>query len=128
MESDPIGLGGGLNTHLYANANPIINIDPYGLRTCGSGFNEPFVPDNPFGFNFSSCCEGHDNCYGNCGTTKKDCDNKFLGCMLKACESEGGPARKSVCKMWARRYYRAVKWFGESAYDAAQENCPDCNK
>ena len=32
LESDPIGLEGGLNTFGYAGANPLANIDPYGLR------------------------------------------------------------------------------------------------
>ena len=31
MESDPIGLAGGLNTHGYAGHNPVVNIDPLGL-------------------------------------------------------------------------------------------------
>ena len=34
ITSDPIGLGGGLNTYLYANANPITLIDRFGLTSC----------------------------------------------------------------------------------------------
>ena len=31
IESDPIGLDGGLNTYLYAESNPLLLVDPYGL-------------------------------------------------------------------------------------------------
>ena len=35
ITSDPIGLGGGMNTFNYVNANPIIFVDLYGLQSLG---------------------------------------------------------------------------------------------
>jgi RHS repeat-associated protein len=32
LESDPLGLAGGMNTYVYAGANPVNSVDPFGLR------------------------------------------------------------------------------------------------
>ncbi len=49
IESDPVGLGGGINTYLYAHANPLSKTDAFGY------VSDPLFwgcPPNPPGYEF----------------------------------------------------------------------------
>ena len=115
----------------FVGNGPVLKFDILGL-SCGpgesGGFGDLLVPDVPFGFDFSDCCEDHDICYATCDDhglqSKSACDEQFLNCMLDAVEKQKRWFKPRVLgEALARIYGWAVSTFGCSSFENAQENC-----
>ncbi len=125
IESDLIGLRGGLNTYAYASS-PLTHIDPYGLMGRGpSGTSIRYVhrPRSVCGtgaltgpeFSFKEACQSHDDCYSTCGANRYVCDAKFTFDTYGSCRPGDW-----LCVGLAATYQSFVVIFGGSAYADAQ--------
>jgi hypothetical protein len=87
---------------------------------CGPTGVSGIVPD----FRFTSCCNQHDLCYGNCGdTTFEFCNRQFYSCMLAVC----GPD-DPFCHAAAGCYAAAVETgAGCTIYRTSQERNCQCD-
>jgi RHS repeat-associated protein len=125
VSEDPIGLDGGINKYVYVENSPINFIDLIGL-VCGSSGTDWLLPDKWPTYDFTSCCQKHDECYGckgkDQGTSKCECDRKFCECLLKTCEKLTGTSKKS-CEGNAKLYCWGVKRLGDGAFSDARKNC-----
>jgi RHS repeat-associated protein len=126
LTPDPIGLRGGLNLFAYVLNNPVNMIDPEGLK-CGSWWNDWLVSDKPGEFDFSACCQQHDECYGKeCSKKKAQCDDEFYTCMKRVCDRKYFSNKK--CYNEASKYWNAVDRMGNGAFEDAREDKPCCQK
>ncbi len=73
-------------------------------------------------------CNHHDLCYDTCGRVKHDCDETFNRELRAICDAgnpKDSPARND-CYNATNVYYRAVKFLGTAAFDAAQQAACRC--
>ena len=89
---------------------------------CGTRWLDWIIPDSLFGIDFSDACRWHDDDYSAPGgKTRDECDDKFLGAMVRKARKYGWWRR-----FWARRfaldYYAAVCDFGQDAWNCCRAN------
>ncbi|MEX8520695.1 MAG: RHS repeat-associated core domain-containing protein [Leptothrix sp. (in: b-proteobacteria)] len=133
MQSDPIGLQGGINTYSYVDSNPLSDTDPLGLfkyhgNWCGpnwtGGFEKPWdkLTDaekkavKPPIDKLDACCQVHDTCHADC-RAQFPCDMNAQKRCLESCD---------------RRLYYCSRQSGEGSFwledymrksSPAPENC-----
>merc|ERR1719282_898418 len=76
-------------------------------------------------FGFEECCQGHDICYGTCGTNKIQCDQDFYACMYCICQEENFIERE-FCEEIACTYYELVDEFGCFSFNGGQDDACIC--
>ncbi|MCK6465817.1 MAG: hypothetical protein L6Q93_13395, partial [Phycisphaerae bacterium] len=124
-----------LNMYCYVRSAPQSLVDPAG-RACGPakllgipGLGEILVPDFPFFTGpyglFTSCCQTHDECYGNCsGPPKLDCDQGMCDCMNTKCDSIWDNRVAFHCRGRAAIFCWAIKNLGNGPFSDARADCP----
>jgi RHS repeat-associated protein len=117
ISSGPIGLRGGLNTYLYARANPLRYIDPDGLADSGI-YSRPLAhfPDAPGTPRHWNVCD-KDKCTGffDDSTTRTDTNPNAPGTLLLSLTDK----QTNCMKYW-------MKSCQDSWYDFLGHNCQQC--
>lgn len=122
MQSDPIGLAGGLNTYLYANANSLIYVDFWGLDSNPAPSWNPSYWDGDLGQRNTST-----NCYGYArnrpGSHRNPGDASYLlppTCkdMIEGAKADGmiDPSGTGSCGGDCPEGYHKVQVFIESSF------------
>ena len=108
-----VGDAGAQETDPYPDSAVDPTASANGCGPAGYGWT---IPD----LGFTSACDWHDRCYGTLGLPRGYCDDGMYDRAKRICETRS-PATYADCVHTATLYYLAVSKFGESPYQAGQE-------
>ena len=78
-----------------------------------------WIPDSPFGYNFTTACQSHDIRYSDgSGWTRQAADAQFLSDLHDICTSQYDDA--FLCNVAAELYGAAVSIFGGNYYQGTE--------
>lgn len=90
----------------------------YKCGPANSEFLSGFIPDAPFGYDFSGACARHDQDYASGIVPREEADNRFLDTMLAV---SGDPLSQATAYV----YYAFVYVFGGLSYGPGFQGDPD---
>lgn len=106
-------------------ANGEINVQKLNKMVESNGCSVPsFIKLNPYGQDFTECCDLHDACYAMCGIKQSFCDTDFGKCMNRLCETSEDPQ----CKETANMFTMGVTMFGQTGFAESQEDFCVCSE
>jgi len=94
----------------------------YKIEANGCGPAGMQVPEE---FGLFKCCNGHDLCFGVCGTTHQYCEKVFKKCMAKVCKGHSG-GKQAECRKQADSFSGMTGAFGGGFHVNGQKRACDC--
>jgi hypothetical protein len=80
-------------------------------------------------YGLTACCNAHDTCYGSCGGSFVECEERFTACLKSACESNfpADSSRREECQSTAALFSTGTRMMGCQLFLDGQKHACDCS-